>query len=147
MGTTASAPSSRPGGNQMSEKTWERNTSGLVAHAKLRKEQKRQKVDETITHLLREQMAINFNTVAKVAGVSKAYLYSQPQLRDRIEALRQQELEQAVRERVARPTGKTDASKDVVILAKERRIKELEEENRKLRHQLKGALGKAYDRL
>ena len=131
----------------MSEKTWERNTSGLVAHAKLRKEQKRQKVDETITHLLREQMAINFNTVAKVAGVSKAYLYSQPQLRDRIEALRQQELEQAVRERVARPTGKTDASKDVVILAKERRIKELEEENRKLRHQLKGALGKAYDRL
>ena len=36
---------------------------------------------------------------------------------DRIEALRQQELEQAVRERVARPTGKTDASKDVVILA------------------------------
>jgi Family of unknown function (DUF6262) len=131
----------------MSEKTWERNTSGLVAHAKLRKEQKRQKVDETITHLLREQMAINFNTVAKVAGVSKAYLYSQPQLRDRIEALRQQELEQAVRERVARPTGKTDASKDVVILAKERRIKELEEENHKLRHQLKGALGKAYDRL
>ncbi len=131
----------------MSEKTWERNTSGLVAHAKLRKEQKRQKVDETITHLLREQMAINFNTVAKVAGVSKAYLYSQPQLRDRIEALRQQELEQAVRERVARPTGKTDASKDVVILAKERRIKELEEENRKLKQQLKAALGKAYDRL
>jgi len=131
----------------MSEKTWERNTSGLVAHAKLRKEQKRQKVEETITHLLREHMAINFNTVAKVAGVSKAYLYSQPQLRDRIEALRQQELEQTVRERVARPTGKTDASKDVVILAKERRIKELEEENRKLRHQLKGALGKAYERL
>ena len=28
---------------------------------------------------------------------------------------------------MARPTGKTDASKDVVILAKERRIKELEE--------------------
>ena len=102
-------------------------SSLFIAHAKLRKEQKRQKVDETITHLLREQMAINFNTVAKVAGVSKAYLYSQPQLRDRIEALRQQELEQTVRERVARPTGKTDASKDVVILAKERRIKELEE--------------------
>jgi hypothetical protein len=131
----------------MSEKTWERNTSGLVAHAKHRKEQKRQKVDETITRLRREQKAINFNTVAKVAGVSKTYLYSQPQLRDRIEALRHQELEQTVRERVAHPTSKTDASKDIVILAKERRIKELEEENRKLKHQLKTALGKAYDRL
>ncbi len=100
-----------------------------------------------IARLLREHMSINFNTVAKAAGVSKAYLYSQPQLRDRIEVLRQQEREQTVRERVASPTGKTDAAKDLVILAKERRIKELEEENRKLKQQLKAALGKAYDRL
>ncbi len=131
----------------MSGKTWERNTTGLVAHARLRKEEKCKRVDEAITHLLREQKAINFNTVAKVAGVSKAYLYNQPQFRDRIEALRQQEREQKVRERVTPPIGKTDASKDLVILAKERHIKELEEENRKLKHQLKAALGKAYDRL
>src|SRR6266851_7142010 len=131
----------------MSEKTWERNTTGLVTYAHQRKEQKRKKVDDAITHLLREHQAINFNTVAKVAGVSKPYLYSQPQLRDRIEALRQQEREQTVRERVAHPTGKTDAAKDLVILAKERRIKELEEENRKLKQQLKAALGKACDRL
>jgi len=31
-----------------------------------------------------------------------------------------------------------------VILAKERRIRELEEENRKLKQQLNAALGKAY---
>jgi hypothetical protein len=48
---------------------------------------------------------------------------------------------------VARPAGKTDASKDLVILAKDRRIKELEAENRRLKEELKGALGKAYDRL
>ena len=131
----------------MSEKTWERNTTGLVAHAHQRKEQKRKRVDEAFTRLVREHMSINFNTVAKAAGVSKAYLYSQPQLRDRIEALRQQEREQMVRERVAHPTGKTDAGKDIVILAKERRIKELQEENRKLKQQLKAALGVAYDQL
>jgi hypothetical protein len=33
------------------------------------------------------------------------------------------------------------------LLAKERRIKELEEENRKLKQQLKAALGKAYGHL
>ncbi len=77
--------------------------------------------------------------------MSKAYLYTQPHFRDRIEALRHQQPEQRVRERVARSSGKTDAGKDLVILAKERRIKELEEENRKLKEQLKAALGKAYD--
>jgi len=131
----------------MSEKTWERNTAGLVAHAHQRKEEKRKRVDEAIIHLLREQKAINFNSIAKAADVSKAYLYSQPQLRDRIEALRQQELEQTIRKRVAHPTGKTDAGKDLVILAKDRRIKELEAENCRLKKELQVALGKAYDRL
>jgi Family of unknown function (DUF6262) len=131
----------------MSEKAWERNIAGLVAHAQLRKEEKCKRVEGAITRLLRDHQIVNFNTVAKAADVSKTYLYGQPQLRDRIEALRQQEREQTVRERVARPTGKTDAAKDLVILAKERRIKELEEENRKLKQQLKAALGKVYDRL
>jgi hypothetical protein len=131
----------------MSEKTWERNTTGMTAHAQKRKEQKRKGVEDAITALLREQKPINFNTVAKAAAVSKAYLYSQPDLRDRIEALRQQGVEQAVRERITRSTGKTDASRDLVILAKDRRIKELEAENRKLQQQLKVALSKAYDQL
>jgi hypothetical protein len=132
----------------MREKTWERNTSGMVAHAHRRKEEKRKHVDETIAQLLREQQTVTFHSVAKAAGVSKAYLYSQSDLRERIEALRQQAMEQAVRERAARPApGKTDASRDLVILAKDRRIKALEEENRKLQQQLKVALGKAYDQL
>src|SRR5216684_7456348 len=77
----------------MSEKTWKRNTSGMIAHAHLRKEEKRKRVDEVVTRLLREQQTINFHTVAKAAGVSKAYLYSQSDLRERIETLRQQEME------------------------------------------------------
>ena len=132
----------------MHEKTWERNTSGMVAHAHRRKEEKRLRVDEAITRLIREGQTVNFNAVAIAAGVSKAYLYSQPDLRERIEALRQQETEQAVRGRVGRPApSKTDGSRDLVILAKDRRIKELEAENRKLQQQLKIALGQAYDRL
>ena len=134
-------------GNQVSEKSWERNTAGLVAHAHQRKEEKHKRVEGAITRLLRDHQVVNFNSVAKAAGVSKTYLYTQPLFRDRIEALRQQEREQTVRERVTPPRGKTDAAKDLVILAKERRIKELEEENRKLKQQLKTALGKAYDKL
>jgi len=61
----------------MSEKTWERNTAGLIANVNLRKEEKRRRVEEAITRLLREHQAINFNSVAKAAGVSKTYLYTQ----------------------------------------------------------------------
>jgi Family of unknown function (DUF6262) len=131
----------------VSEKTWERNTSGLVAHAHQRREEKRKWVEEAIAALLRERKPINFHTVAQTARVSKAYLYSQPDLRERIEALREQAVEHMVRERARSSTGKTDASRDLVILAKDRRIQELEAENRKLQQQLKGALGKAYDQL
>lgn len=131
----------------MSEKNWKRNTTGLAAHAKIRKEYKRQGVEEAIAMLLREQKPVNFNIVAKAACVSKAYLYSQSDLRERIETLRQQGVEQMVRERVNSSHSKTDASRDLVIFAKDRRIKELEAENQKLQQQLKGALVKAYDQL
>ena len=131
----------------MSEKIWKRNTAGMMAHAQHRKEQKRKGVEDAMTALLREQKPINFNTVAKAACASKAYLYSQPDLRERIEALRQQGVEQMVRERVTCSPGRTDASRDLIILAKDRRIKELEAENRKLQQQLKVALGKTYDQL
>jgi len=131
----------------MSETTWKRNTAGLTAHAQSRKQQKRKGVEEAITALLREQKPVNFHTVAKAAAVSKAYLYSQLDLRERIEALRLQGVEQLVRGRAIHPLGKTDASRDLVILAKDRRIKELEAENQQLRQQLKVALAKAYDQL
>jgi hypothetical protein len=131
----------------MSEKIWERNTAGMMAHVQQRKEQKRKGVEDAIASLLREQKPVNFHTVAKLAVVSKAYLYSQLDLRERIEALRQQDVEHTVREQARSSTGKTDASRNLVILAKDRRIQELEAENRKLQQQLKGALGKAYDQL
>ena len=131
----------------MSERTWKRNTTGIAAHAQRRKEDKRRGVEGAITRLLRDQKPVNFHTVAKTAQVSKAYLYGQDDLRERIEALRQQTMEQMVRERATHSTGKTDASRDLVILAKDRRIKELEAENQRLQQQLKIALAKAYDQL
>jgi Family of unknown function (DUF6262) len=131
----------------MSEKTWQRNTSGIAAHARLRKEHKQESVDDAITALLREHTPISFHAVAQAAGVSKAYLYSQPDLRERIEVLRQQTEQQARQEPRAHGTGKSAASRDLVILAKDRRIKELETEIQRLKQQLKGALAKAYNQL
>lgn len=143
----ATASTEPKGGQPVSEKNWKRNTAGLTAHAHSRKEHTRKGVEEAITTLLREQKPVNFTTVARAATVSKAYLYSQPDLRERIEVLRQQGVEQMVRERASRVAEKTDASRDLIILAKDRRIKALEGENRQLQRQLKTALAKAYEQI
>jgi hypothetical protein len=122
-----------------------RNTAGLIAHAKLRAEHTRQHVDHIINLLLRDNKPINFNAVATAAGVTKAYLYSHTSLRGRIEALRQQQTKTQSRHMPSR--GRTDASKDMLLVAKDRRIKQLEEEIQRLHMERKVTLGNAYDQL
>ncbi len=139
----------------MSMQSWERNTTGLQAHAQRRKQATLARVEQALATLLGPEnrddnggrkVLINFNTVAKEAGVTKAYLYHDDLMRGRIEALREQEQQTAVRRRL-RPQGKTDAGKDVIILAKDRRIKELEAEVKRLNREVQVARGQLYDRM
>jgi hypothetical protein len=64
--------STNPRRSSMSKTTWERNTTGLMAHVQHRKEHKHKSVENAIALLLREQQSVNFNTVARAAQVSKA---------------------------------------------------------------------------
>ena len=126
------------------------NTAGLLAHAQRKSQQTQQRVHQAIDQLLREQQTVNFNTVAKAANVTKSYLYAHQDVRERIEALRtQQGQERLERQWADRKLhqARTDKTKDVLLAAKDRRIKELEAENRQLKKHLQVALGKAYDRL
>ena len=91
----------------MTEKIWQRNTTGIATSARLRKEQKRASVDQAITALIRERKPINFHTVAEVARVSKAYLYNQADLRERIEVL-----EAPVYATIAACTNSSDTGQD-----------------------------------
>jgi hypothetical protein len=129
----------------MTEKTWQRNTSGLAVHAKLRAEHKQQQVDQAIGKLLRENKPINFNAVATAAGVTKAYLYNHPELRDRIETLRASQMTHITPRRTL--SERTEGSREVLLVAKDRRIKELEAENRQLKEELKVARGKWYEQM
>ncbi len=117
----------------------ERNTSGLRAHAQQKAQEARVRVSEAIDGLLKEEKPVNFNSVAKAAGVTKSYLYSEAALRARIEALRKKEgiarLQLVRAESLDRK--RTDKGKDVLLAAREKRIKE---ENKRLR-------GREYDSL
>lgn len=126
------------------------NTRGLLAHAQRKSQETQQRVHHAIDRLLREQQTINFNAVAKAANVTKSYLYANHDVRERIEALRtQQDQERIERKFVERQQhqGRTDKAKDVLLAAKDRRIKELEAENRKLKEELKVAYGKLYEKV
>jgi hypothetical protein len=126
------------------------NTRGLLAHAQRKAMETQQRVHQAIDQLLREQAVVNFNTVAKTAQVTKSYLYAHTDVRERIEALRVQQGQERVEQQWAERRlhqARTDKTKEVLLAAKDRRIKALEEENRKLKEELKVAYGKLYERV
>ncbi len=93
---------------------------------------------------------MNFNTVAKAANVTKSYLYAHQDVRERIEALRTQQGQERIERQWAerqQHQARTDKTKDVLLAAKDRRIKALEAENRKLKEELKVARGKLYEQV
>jgi hypothetical protein len=98
------------------------------------------------TGLLRENKPINFNTVAQSADVTKSYLYTKADIRARIEALRVSPIP-PTQPRSLLSHERTEASKDLLLAAKDRRMKALEEENSRLKEDLKKALGKLYEKV
>jgi hypothetical protein len=66
-----------------------RNTDGLKEFAKQKNKETIEKVNAAIDKLKRSKnKSINFKKVADEAGVSKATLYNNPMLKERIESLR-----------------------------------------------------------
>src|SRR4051812_26856696 len=96
-----------------------------------------QKVDEAIKGLMRANESINFNSVSNESGVSKATLYNNIDIRERIEALRHQQSQAPKPKQVKREIN--DTNKDALIESLKRKIKKLENDNKQLRDQLKVA--------
>jgi hypothetical protein len=126
------------------------NTQGLLAHAQRKSEETLRCVHQAIDRLLREQQVVNFNTVAKAANVTKSYLYANVDVRERVEALRAQQGREHSERRWAdsqQHPARTDKTKEVLLAAKDQRIKALEAENRKLKEELKVVYGKLYEQV
>ena len=121
----------------------EDKTKGLKKHAKKRTKRAKEKVDKAIRNLSLRDEKINFNRVKEESGVSKSFLYTNDEVRERIEKLREKQIGQEMKQ-VAKNT-KTKKSRDTVIEAKDKKIKELKQENEKLKKKLKVLRGKVYE--
>ncbi len=121
------------------------NTKGLKEYAKQRSQMALDKVDKAIRELSLTEQKINFNSVSQLSGVSKTFLYNNEEVKKRIEDLRDKQVSKTINQRAK--YDKTSKSKDIIIMAKDKKIKELEEENKKLKEQLEVLRGKLYEKL
>ena len=121
------------------------STKGLKEYAKNKSKIALEKVDKAIRELSLGEQKINFNSVCNLSGVSKTFLYNNEDIKKRIEELRDKQTEKVIKQRLK--YDKTDKSKNIIIMAKDKKIKELQEENRKLKEQLEVLRGKLYEKL
>ena len=128
--------------NQMSD--YDRKTHLQQVHEQRRKKTN-ERVDKAIKRLLLAQEPINFNSVAKESGVSKATLYNHDTIRERIERLRTQQEQSPTQKQIKRV--RTDETKDAIIESLKIRIKRLEAENKKLKEQVKSFHAKIYEEI
>jgi hypothetical protein len=121
------------------------STKGLKEFAKQKTKLTLEKVDKAIRKLSLKGEKINFNSISQSSGVSKTFLYNNKEIKKRIEELRQKQVDLEMNKRVK--YDKTAKSKDIIIMAKDKKIKELEAENKKLKNQLEILRGRLYEKL
>jgi hypothetical protein len=123
--------------------TWERNIEGLRSSAQIKAAQTKQRAEEAITLLLKERRPINFKTVAQTAQISTAWLYAHEEIKMRIIHLRSQQAPSA-RVKIPLREQASTASKDAMIAALQKRVREQADKIRELQQQLEVAYGSLY---
>lgn len=118
----------------------ERNIEGLQESAKQRSQEALKRTNEAINSLVKEGKAITFQSVAKAAGVSVAYLYKYDSLKQRIDQLRKQQF--PIKGLPSKQPA-SDDSKMAIIKTLKERIRKLEAENKELRDHIEVAQGLA----
>jgi len=115
-----------------------RNTDGLRQNAQAKRKEAFEKVERGIQQLIKEKRPVNFNQVSEASGVSKAWLYKEPEIKARIEHLRAQSKPGV---KLTRKISASEASTKALNMTLQKRIKKLESENRELRKQNEIAYG------
>jgi hypothetical protein len=116
------------------------NSDHLAVAARRRHELTRAKAIQALRELDRAGAPVTFQTIARHAGVSRSWLYSQPDIRAEIQNLRD-----ATQRAPATAVPAAQRASDTSLLrrleAANQRNRQLTEDNQRLRRQLAQALG------
>ena len=119
------------------------NSRHLIDAAQQRAEETRTRALRTLRRLDDTGVVVTFEAVAREAGVSRSWLYSQADLRAEIQALRARTTPAPSAPLTPKRQAATDASLLRRLEAATERMRQLEEDNRQLREALAEALGAA----
>jgi hypothetical protein len=119
---------------------WKRNIDGLQRTAQQKAVITRQRAEDAIALLLREHRPITFKAVAETARVSTAWLYANEDIKQCILHLRTQQTPET-RATIPLREQASNASKDTMIAALQKRVKEQAAEIRELKRQLEVVYG------
>lgn len=117
------------------------NSRHLILAAQQRAEETRTRALRALRRLDDTGVVVTFEAVAREAGVSRSWLYSQPDLRAEIQALRARTTQAPSTPLTPKRQAATDASLLRRLETATERIRQLEEDNRQLREALAEALG------
>jgi predicted RNase H-like nuclease (RuvC/YqgF family) len=122
-----------------------RNIQGLRQSAQQKSNDTHRRAEEAIALLVRERRTINFNTVAETADCSTAWLYANVDIKQRIIHLRAQQIPRT-QIKVPKAEQASTTSKDAVIAALQKRVREQAGEIKELKRQLEVAYGQLSKR-
>ena len=120
------------------------NSRHLLAAARRRSEDARRRATASLRRMDGTTVAVNFDTVARQADVSWSGLYTQPAIRAEIERLRARRSQAATRP-VPERQRISDASLRSRLAEANARVRELQQDNQRLRTALAEALGTNRD--
>lgn len=115
------------------------NTEHIIAAAKRRSRATTTRAIAALRRIDNSGAAVNFDAIAREAGVSRSWLYNQPDLRAEIERLRSRQ--RPTPSRIPERQRATDESLRQRLQIASDRIRHLEHDNTRLRQALAEALG------
>ncbi len=126
--------------NKMNGK--EQRIAKLNAVQQQRKQDCIDRTEKAISKLLQNNERVSFGAVARIANVSVSYLYKYPEIKERIQDIRDHQVKNA--RKLTRPQTASEKSKQVIIQQLRERINTLEWEKKELKKQNEKMTGELY---
>ena len=120
----------------------EERIAKLNAVQQQRKQDCIDRTEKAIAKLLQNNERVSFGAIARIANVSVSYLYKYPEIKERIQNIRDQQVKNT--RKLTRPQTASEKSKQVIIQQLRERINTLEWEKKELKKQNEKMTGELY---
>ena len=120
----------------------EQRIAKLNAVQQQRKQDCIDRTEKAISKLLQNNERVSFGAIARIANVSVSYLYKYPEIKERIQDIREQQVKNT--RKLTRPQTASEKSKQVMIKQLRERINTLEWEKKELKKQNEKMTGELY---